>query len=56
MVNSLTVICQQCRKRLDKYADIEDSPGLQPAASLYQPEAAVDVCPFRLDEVGIRHD
>ena len=27
---------------------------MQPAASLYQPEAAVDVCPFGLDEVGIR--
>jgi len=56
MVNSLTVICPQCRKSLDKYTDIEDSPGAQAAASLYKPEAAVDVCPSRLDEVGIRHD
>ena len=47
MVNSFTVICPQCRKRLDKTnVDIEDSPGTQAAAA--------DVCPPQLDEVRIR--
>ena len=45
IVNYFTVICPQCRKRLDKSTDIEDSPGAQAAASLYKPEAAADVCP-----------
>ena len=49
MVNSFTVICPQCRKRLDKTnVDIEDSPGTQAAAA--------DVCPPQLDEVRIRCD
>jgi len=43
IVNSFTVICPQCRKGLDKSTDIEDSPGAQAAASLYEPEAAADV-------------
>ena len=49
MVNSFTVICPQCRKRLDKTnVDIEDSPGTQAAAAY--------VCPPQLDEVRIRCD
>ena len=47
MVNSFTIICPQCRKRLDKTnVDIEDFPGTQAAAA--------DVCPPQLDEVRIR--
>ena len=56
IVNSFTVICPQCRKRLDKSTDIEDSPRAQAAASLYEPEAAADVCPPQLDEVRISYD
>ena len=56
MVNSFTVICPQCRKRLDKSTGIEDSPGAQAAASSYKPEATTDVCPSQLDEVRIRYD
>ena len=57
MVNSFTVICPQCRKRLDQSnIDMEDSPGAQAAASLNTQEAAGDVCPPRLDEVRIRYD
>lgn len=57
MVNSLTVICPQCRKRLDQSnIDMEDSLGAQAAASLTTQEAATDLCPPRLDEARIRHD
>jgi len=56
IVNSFTVTCPQCRKRLDKSTDMEDSPGAQAAASLYQPEAAADVWPPQLDEVRISYD
>ena len=55
MVNSFTVTCPQCRKRLDK-TDIEDSPGAQAAASLDKPKAAADVCSPQLEEVRIRCD
>ena len=49
MVNSFTIICPQCRKRLDQTnVDIEDSPGTQAAAAY--------VCPPQLDEVRIRCD
>ena len=53
LVNSFTVICPQCRKRLDRSTDIEDSPGAQAAASLCKPEAAADACSPQLDEVRI---
>lgn len=56
MINSFIVICPQCRKRLDKYPDIKDSPAAQAAVSLCKPEAAADICPSQLDEVRIRPD
>jgi len=35
---------------------MEDSPGAQATASLYEPEAAADVCPPQPDEVRISYD